>query len=330
MVTPSVGPIGFSDINTELGKASNAAISLNDSNVRALAGPAFSSPGTLITFNDLRGKSAIQITYYPTANPANVSTVPKASGFNVSTAGEYIMTVNGPFSAPFIMWGAGGSRGNDNVSGGGGAGGSSSGTLTLSPGTSYVFVVGGSAAQTQFASPFGSGGPGGGPDAFGGAGGGYTGLFVSSISQPNARIMAGGGGGGNGTDAGNQPVSVVGGAGGGTSGQTGTSPGAGGGGGQTVPSPFVGGTGVTRGINQGSGGGGGGGFNGGGGGQRGGSGTAGQSGHPGGGGSGYIHPSVSGGSTTAGNGTTAGNPTSPYRGTAGNPGTPGLFVLIGS
>jgi len=252
MVLPT-GTISMSQVNTELGISPSATtISLNQANVRALAGV----PSGTISMDNLRGKSAVQISYYPTANQGNVTTVPKSSGFSVSTAGQYVMTVNAPFSAPFIMWGAGGSRGNDNVSGGGGAGGSSSGTLTLSPGTNYVFVVGGSAAQTQFASPFGSGGPGGGPDAFGGAGGGYTGLFVSSISQPNARIMAGGGGGGNGTDAGNQPPTHIGGAGGGTSGQS--APGSGGGGGgQSIPGSFTGGTGVTRGINQGSGGGGG-------------------------------------------------------------------------
>lgn len=329
MTTPSVGPIAFSDINTELGRASNTAMSLNDADVRALAGAPFSTPGTAISLNDLRGKSsAIPISYYPTSNPAAVTTATDVTGFTISTAGEYIMTVSAPFNAPFIMWGAGGSRGNDNVSGGGGAGGSASGTLSLSPGTTYRIVVGGSSAQTQFASPFGSGGPGGGPDAFGGAGGGYTALFVGSISQPTTRLMAGGGGGGNGTDAGNQPAATSGGAGGGPSGQSANTPQGGAGGAQTIPASFTGGTGATRGIDQGSGGGGGGGFNGGGGGNNIGSGTAGQSGHGGGGGSGYIHPSVVGGSTVGGNRTTTGNAPSPYRGTAGNPGTIGRFVML--
>ena len=52
MATPT-GTIGMSDVNIELGKASNALITLNDADVRALAG----KPTGTISMDDLRGKS---------------------------------------------------------------------------------------------------------------------------------------------------------------------------------------------------------------------------------------------------------------------------------
>lgn len=54
MGLPSTGSISMSQVNTELKKASNAAISLNDSAVRKLAGK---TSGT-ISMSDLRGKKA--------------------------------------------------------------------------------------------------------------------------------------------------------------------------------------------------------------------------------------------------------------------------------
>lgn len=53
MTLPASGAISFSQINTELGRASNAADSLNDSWVRSLAQKASGA----ISFNDLHGKT---------------------------------------------------------------------------------------------------------------------------------------------------------------------------------------------------------------------------------------------------------------------------------
>ena len=53
MTLPASGAISFSQINTELGRASNAADSLNDSWVRTLAQKASGA----ISFNDLHGKT---------------------------------------------------------------------------------------------------------------------------------------------------------------------------------------------------------------------------------------------------------------------------------
>ena len=144
----------------------------------------------------------------------------------------------------------------------GGAGGLSQGTFTFLAGQTYTLVVGA-------------------------GGGGYTGLFLGSVSQANAIIIAGGGGGGA-----NDPA--VGGAGGGTTGGNSGNAGprggfggtqsAGGSGGGSSGSALAGGSGSTSGGAAGGGGyfGGGGGtpFNG----------CCADG--AGGGGSGYIHPTL--------------------------------------
>ena len=82
----------------------------------------------------------------------------------------------------------------------GGNGGRTSGKITLQKGFTYVLVVG--TLGTSFGDksslgpgPFdiSGGGYGAGPD--GGQGGGFTGIFVTSVLQTNALLIAGGGGG---------------------------------------------------------------------------------------------------------------------------------------
>lgn len=55
MALPSSGPLGFNQVNVELGLSSGATISLNDTPVRNLA----EKPSGLISFGDLLGKSGI-------------------------------------------------------------------------------------------------------------------------------------------------------------------------------------------------------------------------------------------------------------------------------
>lgn len=61
MALPSTGPISLANVNVELGLSSTTAISLNQTNVRTLAGVA---SGT-ISMADLRGKSAVTVTFSP-------------------------------------------------------------------------------------------------------------------------------------------------------------------------------------------------------------------------------------------------------------------------
>jgi hypothetical protein len=228
------------------------------------------------------------------------------------------------------LWGAGG---NGGLAGGwsygaaAGGGGFVSATFSLPriyQGTNLILQVGqqGFGVGTPFQRGFGGGctADTGGPDnRYGGGGGGYTGIFLASVSQGNALAIAGGGGGGGSSRAGE---GNVGGAGGGTTGADGTaaydsSGFAGKGGTQSAggfqpydPAPQSAGAlqgGAARTNNYG-GGGGGGYYGGSGGGYNEPNTMAG-----GGGGSGYVNPSfVSGPFTNAqGSGQTSGGSTDP-------------------
>jgi hypothetical protein len=67
MPTPT-GTISLNDVNIELGRSSGANINMNDSAVRTLAGVGGS--GTIITMNDLRGKSSLTVNYPAAATGA--------------------------------------------------------------------------------------------------------------------------------------------------------------------------------------------------------------------------------------------------------------------
>jgi hypothetical protein len=125
------------------------------------------------------------------------------------------------------LWGAGGGGGRPggwNQGAEGGAGGHTWGWLTgLTAGQTLILQVGGGGQLGGTTSAFPGGGTviGGGDNRYGSAGGGYTGLFLGSVSQANAIMIAGGGGGGGSSRAGE---GNRGGAGGGRNGQDGLSP----------------------------------------------------------------------------------------------------------
>jgi len=230
------------------------------------------------------------------------------------TTGDYTLTASTPYSINAYVWGAGGSNAPINTPGMGGTGGFSYGIINGN--TSDVLVLKGG---------FGKGTNGGN---------GY-GIFLSSFTHANSRLIAGGGGGSGIGDAGGR--SGAGGAGGGLSGDSGeaqiptsagggtqVSGGAGGAGSYDVAgsagSALQGGSGGTNsGYYGGSGGGG---YYGGGGGGL----EISWTGGGGGGGSGYIHPSIVSGITTTGY-ATAPAESEVYRGNAAQPASPGRIYL---
>jgi len=130
------------------------------------------------------------------------------------------------------LWGAGGNGGQAGgwsfgaAAGGGGFVSATFNLPTAYRGTNLILQVGraGFSVGTPFQRGFGGGctadnGPNS-DNRYGGGGGGYTGVFLASVSQANALAIAGGGGGGGSSRAG---TGNVGGAGGGTTGADGTS-----------------------------------------------------------------------------------------------------------
>jgi len=201
----------------------------------------------------------------------------------------------------YAVGGGGGGSGYRNIPGS--SGGLSRGLFTLKSGVEYKLIVGEAGGDGELIDNNGTalgGFPGGGnaPSANtslnrSGGGGGYTGLFITSVAQTNAIIIAGGGGGSSGDPA-------SGGSGGGKTGGNSENAGERGGSGASQSAGGLGGAGGESGLAlqggngvstvNGSAGGGGGYFGGGGGGSLG----------PGagGGGSGFLHPTLLSNATT--------------------------------
>ena len=130
------------------------------------------------------------------------------------------------------MWGAGGSGGRaaptSYTTFAGGGGGYTTGTMSLTQGTTYKAVVGNAKGNNPESTPWGDPAASGnpisppynGPNPWVPSGyykmssGGYSGIFATSVSAPNARLMAAGGGSGGYNDEG---VQGAGGGGGGGS-----------------------------------------------------------------------------------------------------------------
>jgi hypothetical protein len=228
MTTPAApNPISINDINIELGSPGTTLRTLNDTDVRTLAGAPFTTPGTTISLNDLRGKSKFAVT-----------------GGTVYTPGDgykyFVFTSTGPLSIAgfgnidYVAiggGGGGGAVGNPGSTpwdgGGGGAGGyvaaprSVTGpfNITVTIGAGGISNTPGNNTTIAFPAP-----NGGTITAGGGAAGGYG--NNTNMPGPSAPLGSGGGAGGGGTGA-------PGGTGGpqGYPGGTSTNPGAGGGGG---------------------------------------------------------------------------------------------------
>lgn len=233
----------------------------------------------------------------------------------LSDAGVWTIVPNTDFNYKIKMWGAGAGTTPSTISTSG-AGGAAEGTLQFINNSTYLLVVGSVTGG-------GAGSTGGVFTTTGAAGAGYSGVFITSQTQNNARMIAGGGGGGSDSAAG---------AGGGTNGETAENF-------SFSENTYVSGGALSGGNGSGGGGGGGNGYFGGGAGQgsRGGTGgtqTQGGLATPslgvpggGGGGSGYLHSAVTNGILYTGNRGTPGNNSDSQRGTSGNRGTPGKIYI---
>lgn len=275
-----------------------------------------------------------EFTISPSANNVSDWNFTNNGSLVLGEYGEWTVTVNSTFDGVVKMWGAGGARGysytgtpaSTTNQGIGGGAGFSSALISFTAGQSYKFRVGQGGARANVSSSgatYLAGGVGRTDTEGGTQGGGYSGIFLTSVSQGNALLMAGGGGGGGDTTFNSGKGGVGGGTSGGGASATG---GQGGGGGTSVGggsaasyNGATAGSALTGGVAQsGDGsaaslGGGGSGYYGGGGGNVGG----------GGGGSGRIgtDSSVSGGTTIAGTDDLPGKSTDADRGSAGNGGS---------
>ena len=235
----SGGPSGVSFFNS-----TGALTSINVSSI------AISSN---LTANNVTATGNVSVTGIVSATNVSASSSITASQYNFSTQGfnfevddgvgltplnktKYTFTYSGAnqsFTVPvgvnwiFVkLWGAGGGAGRAggwSYGADGGGGGHVRGLFPVTPGSTIIVVVGRGGVLTNSTNQsYGGGGTstavGGG---YGGQGGGYCGVFVTSVSQANALAIAGGGGGGGCSRAwfGN-----MGGAGGGLVGQRGASP----------------------------------------------------------------------------------------------------------
>lgn len=178
--------LSYSQINTELGRASGTSFSLSDPYVKTL----FSDWSNPISMSNGRGKA------WPLIHPS----VDNVNLFYSGTGEGNITVPAGAFRVSMKVWGAGGGAGgrgsgSGSLSGGGGSGAFLWGIYDVSPGETLSYSVGrggnggGSSGLTPYA-------------AEGGGGGGATWLRnMSRVDQPYYFIV-GGGGGGAGTGSG--------------------------------------------------------------------------------------------------------------------------------
>jgi len=140
---------------------------------------------------------------------------------SIPIAGQYTITPVATFTALVKMWGGGGSPAYLDAHYSGGAGGYAQGIITFTVSTPYGIIIGGVGDYAAYgnANPYGAGGSTVSYPTVsypGGAGGGYSQIYIFGSGPPaNPAILLAGGGGGAGWGA-------LGGAGGGAIGLAGT------------------------------------------------------------------------------------------------------------
>ena len=218
MALPSSGPISLSQVNVELGLSATAQISLNQANVRTLAGV----PSGVISMQNLRGK-ANQFAFSIASNQtnANLATLATNAGWNGTAklfctinSGIYVssnstatpaLTVSGAFLSGVEI------TNNGFIIGMGGAGGSGATGASVSGGGGGIALFVASGVSIRNNGTIGGGGGGGGlgggrfilrtgTEGGGGGGGGRTGVAANSAGGLGFAGSAGTGGtGGAGT-----------------------------------------------------------------------------------------------------------------------------------
>ena len=111
---------------------------------------------------------------------------------SLSTAGTWTMTPASSFNVNIKVWGAGATSAQYNA----GAGGAAVGILAMTGSTAYVARVGSTTG-------------GGSTNSSATRGAGYSGVFVTSETFANAKIIAGGGGGSDSYDGGRNATAVL-------------------------------------------------------------------------------------------------------------------------
>jgi hypothetical protein len=221
-MTLPAGQISFAEVNVELTRTSTAQLEVDDSSVRGIA--AVGGAGTVISMNDLRGKSYVRLVISSNTSDYDIHTSATSSP-SYSPVGTFIEVVVNPgvrvstFSTSYAMFLPSNSPPSNNVKiinqgeivGTGGQGGPNSIAGSGNPGS-----AGRDAIAIQRPISIDNQGTIAGGGGGGGAGGGY------SLGRP---IKQGG------------PVSYFGGSGGGGAGAYGTSPTAPGGLAGASPSP---------------------------------------------------------------------------------------------
>ena len=200
MTTPT-GQISLNDVNVELGLAGTTLISMNQTNVRTLAGV----PSGQISMQNLQGKSnRVALSYVYSANTANASL--NLSAISGYSAGKSDITVT--INAGVYIYST--STGTPALSL---TGGTTGDTLTI-VNNGYIMGMGGQGSQNG--SDYGVGASGGNALNLG------IGISSCTINNTNASAyIGGGGGGGAGSYYTSTPTTTYFGGGGGAGGGTG-------------------------------------------------------------------------------------------------------------
>ena len=171
------GPLSMSQIDTELQQGATTLITLNDTNVRTLAG--VTTPASQISFTNFSGKAYTVAGNSGILTGGSSYTLPSTSGLTIK-----ILLISGGGGGGGGTGRNSSQSGYDTGGGGGGSGGNGYATVSVTPGQSLTFSIGGAGS----AGNPNNGNYGGGSD---GTAGGATSVTINGTTY----TCSGGGGG---------------------------------------------------------------------------------------------------------------------------------------